>query len=351
MIPVVIASSTPFCGKTMITLGLALNLKDQGYKIGYIKTIGRSPIKKGHDVVDQDAEFIKETLGLDEPREVISPFILGYETQNAIIEGELNDVSDRILGAVEYLRDKDIVIIGGGASMFEGSLLNINVLSLMEKMDGRLLMIEPWRGMLSMDALYSVKNLLGAKFAGGIINKIPDNLFHYIKESVVPFMAKRGVRILGAIPVDKVLESITVRHITEVLNGGVLCCEDRLDEIVENFLIGAMDVESAMGYFMRTHNKAVITGAHRSDIQLAALETSTKCIILTGGLHPNDVIVGKAVSKGVPIISVADDTFKVVEKIEKVMGCALIREKSKIERAKEVLRAAFDMDAFLKSIK
>lgn len=49
--------------------------------------------------------------------------------------------------------------------------------------------------------------------------------------------------------------------------------------MVEHLMIGAMDVDSALTYFRRKPNKAVITGGDRPDIQLAALETSTKCTI------------------------------------------------------------------------
>ena len=112
-----------------------------------------------------------------------------------------------------------------------------------------------------------------------------------------------------------------------------------------------MDVDSALGYFRRTPNKAVITGAHRSDIQLAALETSTRCIILTGGLTTNNVVIGKAQSKGIPIISVMDDTFTTIDKIEGSMGKTNIREKRKVERVKELMDREFDLERFLKSMK
>ena len=99
------------------------------------------------------------------------------------------------------------------------------------------------------------------------------------------------------------------------------------------------------------NTKAVITGAHRSDIQLAAMETSTKCIILTGGLQTNDVVIGKAQAKGVPIISVADDTFTTIDKIEISMGKTSIREKRKVERVRQLMDLEFDMKRFLKSLK
>jgi len=111
-----------------------------------------------------------------------------------------------------------------------------------------------------------------------------------------------------------------------------------------------MDVDSALSYFRRTPNKAVITGAHRTDIQLVALETSTKCVVLTGGLQTSDVVISKAQSQGIPIISVETDTFTTVDKIERIMGQAMIREKGKADRAKEVVSLEVDIGKFLKCI-
>jgi hypothetical protein len=302
-------------------------------------------------VYDADALFIKETLGLTEPLEVISPFVRTYESQTLLFEGGLQDVKKRVLSAFKTLTNKDFVIIAGAGDLFEGSLLGINALSLLDDMKAFLLMVEPWRDESSADSLFGASLLLGERFCGGIINKAPLSAAGYVRETVRPFLEKKGVRIFGVFPKDRSLEAVSVRQLNEILNGNVLCCEDRLDEYVENFSIGAMDVDSALSYFRRMPNKAVITGAHRSDIQLAALETSTTCIILTGGLPTNDVVIGKAQSKGVPIISIADDTFTAVDRIEGNMGKTNIREKRKMTRVRELMDREFDMARFLKTVK
>ena len=61
-------------------------------------------------------------------------------------------------------------------------------------------------------------------------------------------------------------------------------------ELIENFSIGAMNVEQALTYFRRIPRKAVITGGDRADIQLAALETDTVALVLTGNLFPAPVV-------------------------------------------------------------
>ncbi len=351
MVPIFIASNIGFSGRTFISLGLAMKLIEQGFKVGYLKPIGSVPVKKGKAVYDADALFIKEILGLEEPLEVISPFVQTYESQTLLYEDGIKDVREMILDAFKAFKKKDFVIIGGASDLFEGALLGANALSLVNDMKASVLMIEAWRGETSADVLFGASQLLGDRFGGSIINKVPDSVIDHVKGTVRPFLEKKGVKVFGVFVKDGALEAVSIRQLNEILNGKVICCEDRLDEFVENFSVGAMDVDSALTYFRRMQNKAVITGAHRSDIQLAAMETSTRCIILTGGLTSNDVVIGKAQAKGIPIISVADDTFTTIDKIEVRLGKTSIREKRKVERVKEMMDSEFDMKRFLKSIK
>lgn len=350
MIPIFIASNRSHSGKTFLALGLGLKLIEQGYRVGYIKPLGKIPAKIGRHIFDADAVFIKDALSLSDSLNVVSPFVFSYEEQNLLFEGKIGDVKNRIMEAVESQKNKDIVIIGGAADLFEGASLNIDAFELIKEMDAYLMMVELWRGDSTMDTIIGAYKLFGERFIGGVINKVPQNAAAHAREKIRPFLEKNGVTIFGVFPKDSFLESIAIRQLVEILNGRVLCCEDRLDDFVENFSIGAMDVDSALSYFSRIPNKAVITGAHRSDIQLAAMETSTKCIILTGGLYTNDVVIGRAQSKGIPIISVAEDTFTAIDRIEATMGKAQIREKGKIARAKELIETEFDMKGFLKII-
>ncbi len=347
MVPIFIASNRSYTGKTFFALGLAQKLIELGHKVGYLKPLGKTPVKKGSELFDADAIFIRESLALPDALKVISPFVLSYEMQNLIFEGKLKDIKKQILDAFNAQKDKDFVIVGGAGDFFEGSTLGIDGVSLIEETGAQVIMVEAWRGDKSIDSLYGGYKLLGERFMGGIFNKVPANSLSYVKEKAAPFLEKSGVAIFGIFQKDSLLESITIRQIVEILNGKVLCCEEKLDELVEHFSIGAMDVNSALSYFSRTPNKAVITGAHRSDIQLVAMETSTKCIIITGGFSTNDVVLGKAQSHGTPIVSVPLDTFTVVDRIEAVIGKTSIRQKEKKLRIKELINTQFDIDRLL----
>ncbi len=345
-----IASMAGFSGKSLITLGLGLILKEKGYKIGYIKPYGKIPMKAGDTIIDADAEFMRKALDIQEPPQVVSPFVTTFESQTNALKGKAVNMFAAFEKAVAAIEDKDLVLVGGGAGLFEGSIFGINGLRIIHHLKAKTLVVEPWSGDSSIDSIVGARELLGSYFTGAVINKVPEAAHDHIKKSVRPFLEKQGIPVFASLHRDILLDSITVRQLNEILGGKILCCEEGLDDFIESFSIGAMDVDNALKYFRRTPNKAVITGAHRADIQLAALETSTKCIILTGGMYTNDVIVGKAKVQGVPILSVHDDTYSTVEKIEAVLGKIRIREQKKVLKTKEIVETEFDLKRLLEEL-
>jgi BioD-like phosphotransacetylase family protein len=149
----------------------------------------------------------------------------------------------------------------------------------------------------------------------------------FIKQYFVPFLEGKGIKVWGLVPANPKLNSLSVGEIRDVLGGEIICCEDKKEEAVENFMVGAMNVEGALKYFRAQANKAVITGGDRADIQLAALETPTKVIILTGGMYPDSSVISAAQSKNVPIMVVADDTMTVVSKMDSTVRRVNVRGK------------------------
>jgi hypothetical protein len=339
-----------FSGKSLITLGLGLLLKEKKYRIGYIKPYGKISMKHGKLIIDADADFMRKALELEEPPEVVSPFVVTFETQTGALKGKPSDKFDVVKKAVNAIEEKDILLLGGAADLFEGSVFGINALKLIAYLNAKSLVVEPWSGDRSVDSIIGSRDLLGSNFIGAVINKIPESTHDYIKKTVRPYLEKRGIPIYAALHRDILLDSISVRQLSAILNGKVLCCEESLDDFIENFSIGAMDVDNAIKYFRRTPNKAVITGSHRSDIQMAALETSTRCIILTGGMYTNDVMLEKAKMTGVPVISVREDTFATVEKIEAVLGKIRIREQKKVLKTREIVKKEFDLKRLLSDL-
>jgi hypothetical protein len=103
-----------------------------------------------------------------------------------------------------------------------------------------------------------------------------------------------------------------------------------------------MNVSSALKYFQKAQNMAVVTGGDRTDIQLAALETSTQCLILTGHLPPSPTILSRADDLEIPILSVDLDTLTTVEIIDRAFGQVRLHEPIKVQCVRQLVAEHFD---------
>ncbi len=103
-----------------------------------------------------------------------------------------------------------------------------------------------------------------------------------------------------------------------------------------------MNAESALHFFQRVPNKAVIIGGDRADIQIAALQTPTRCLILTGDLYPSEAIVARAEELGVPVVLVPQDTSTTAEICEQLQGHLTLHSERKVSRAKEIIHRCLD---------
>ncbi|MDZ4246654.1 MAG: DRTGG domain-containing protein, partial [Dehalococcoidia bacterium] len=226
----------------------------------------------------------------------------------------------------ELKKGKDAVVIGGGQDLFDGFSVGVSNIHFIEKYDLPLLLVDsPVFGEINIDMIMAMHDRFKDKLTGIILNNIPPHQIHFINKYIVPFLTKQGIKVRGIIPVNPKLSSLSISEIKDILGGNIICCEGKEGEIIENFMVGAMNVEGALKYFRSQPNKAVVTGGDRADIQLAALETSTKLLILTGGLYPNSLIITAAREKNVPIMVAGDDTLTVVSKMGAAVGKVSIK--------------------------
>lgn len=344
MIPIYIGSTSEFSGKSLIAIGLGLKMKAQGLKVGYIK-----PFAKSQDV---SVQSIKEILDLEESLEDICPVILTQDLFVQAMKGKAKAASKNISGSFKNIaKGKDVVLIGGAENFADGAMLGISGVKIVKLLKAKTLLIERYVDGSTIDNMLSAQEYLGKGLKGVVLNFVPSSGIEYVEKTVAPFLRKKGIDVFGIFPEEPLLNSISVGEAQDALNGDIICAKQNTGELIEHLIIGAMDVDSAMRYFRKTPNKAVITGAHRTDIQLAGLETSTRCLILTGGQMPNNIIVGKAEMAGVPIMVVRDDTLTTVEKIERAISMLHLSGTGKIEKAKEMFDKRFDYEMFMKRMR
>lgn len=349
MVPLFFISNQPFSGKSSMCVGVGKLFTEKGLKVGYMKPLGTLPTRVGGINTDEDAQYISNILNVKEELEDICPIVL---TQHYTREG-LKDKSfskgfvDLIAKAYHRIqKSKDIVILEGAKSVEDGYFLGISSDKICEKLGAKVIMVIKYSSEIVDQVLYS-KEFLGDYLSGVIINWVPRSQMNYLEELIVPFLTKKGIEVFGYIASDKMLSSVSVKEMSKLLGGQIICAEDKVNELVETFMVGAMGQEQALKFFRRKANKAVITGGDRADVQLAALETPTKCLILTGNFQPSTIVLGRAEELGVPMILVNFDTLTAVEKVGEIIGHVRFHEIKKIDKIVEVVREYIDINRLL----
>jgi len=343
MVALYVGSTCEYSGKTLLCIGLGKKFQSDGISVAYFKPLGRLPVRVGKVLADQDGVSLEEILGLRDPLDLVCPVVL---TQDLIIQAytrRLVSLEKKIMEAYSKIaKGRDLVLIGGGSNLEEGSFLGIPGGRLIKKMKAKTILVTKCETDVLVDPILAAREFLGENFIGAVLNCVASDKIDYFRRRILPFLKREGIEVLGMIPQDTILNAISVGELCDNLGGEILCCDDRVDELVEHFMIGAMNVEGALRYFRKVRNKAVITGGDRPDIQLAALETSTKCIILTGNLFPSDIIVSRAEEREVPMIAVKEDTLTTVEKIENLLKRLRVSGKRKVARAVELVNREID---------
>lgn len=357
MLPIFLASVTPFAGKNVVALGLAQRFLREKKSVGYFKPIGPLPVHAEGVLTDEDAVFFKKVLGLDEPLEALCPVVLSDETLahlkvTVCLRGAVENVRDNILSAFKVAsQSKDIVVTVNMGRLSCGLAFGYPMHEFIRDVQAKVIVVDRYRWPVeTLDGILHIKNLVPEHFAGVVFNRIPSSRRSHVEQAVRPFLKSHGVEVLGVIPDDPILGAVPVAELVEALGGKVLCGGDNLDLLVEDFSIGAMNAEAALRFFQRVPHKAVITGGDRADIQLAALQTSTHCLLLTGDLYPNERILARAEEQGVPVILVAQDTSETAETCERLTGHLSLHSKRKIARVSEVVGEYVDWDALYKCL-
>jgi len=353
MVPLFVGSTSGFSGKNVVCLGIGRRLIRDGKKMGYFKPVGVFPIQHGGVLTDEDVLFFRDALDIKDALVDICPIVLTEGLLTRALKEKAVGLYEKMLSAFRKVSaGKDVMLINGLGDLHHGRFMGCAELDFINDTNSKVLLTDRFEYLnVSVDGFLEAKELLGDKLIGVIVNRIEPAKMDKVQELAVPFLEARGIPVLGMMPEDPVLGAVTVGELRDALGGDLISGEDHLDNLVERFCIGAMNVESALRYFRRVPNKAVVTGGDRSDIQLAALETSTRCLVLTGDLYPSTQIVVRAEECGVPVIVVPADTHRTVEKFESILGALSIRNKGKLERAVELIEQTVDFDAIYAALR
>lgn len=337
MVALYVASSEEAAGKTTICAGVGKHLLDEGKKVGFLKLILADKKSEGSD---SDAVFMKQVLALPEPVDSLCPLISG--------EGVLTNKVKQTYAKVS--QGKDVVIIEGMCGHSPDDNLSKTSYEIVEALKARVIIVEGYSNQSSTAKFINTYKGFGENLLGVVLNKVPSSQLKRVHDEIPPQFDAAAINILGILPEDRALFTLTIGELADYIQGEILNNAEKSAELVENFMVGAMYVDSGLEYFGRKRGKAVVVRDDRPDMQLAALETPTKCLVISGNTAPVYSVRYRAEDKGVPIILTKSDTSTILKSIEDALDKTRFNQEKKLLKLAEITEQHLSFQAISKGL-
>ena len=312
-------------GKTAMCAVLAHELSRRGRRAAAIKPLsGEGDSTAASDNADYDALLSQTTPA--------SSF--------ALPNGEPD--ADTLEQAAEACRQaaegQDLLLVEGTAELSESVADR-----LIESLDARVLAIERYDPGLSGADLDSLRRRYGGRLAGVVVNGL--TRYQTTRANAELAGGSGAPALLGIVPEDRRLLGVSVDRIVEHLDGRYVVGEEKKDALVEYLLVGGMGLDSGEVYFGTRDSKAVIVRGDRPDVQMSALETSTLCLVLTGGIEPIEYVLYEAELEEVPVAVVPSETLDAMAALDDLSARARFDHPAKLQRLSELVCERVDIDA------
>ena len=311
-------------GKSLVSLGLLRIMLTKSSKVGYFRPIvNEIEGSKFDNHTNTAINYFNLDLDYND--------CYAYK-QNEVVEllseGKVDDVIHNVIKKYKKLEAKyDYVIVEGTDFSGEVGFTELDVNLMIAKNLGiPALIVGSGNGKKKKDFINTMqltyKSFINKEVdvIGIIANKIEVDEISYIQKELQKNFPKNLQ--IDIIPKIDFLSYPTVKEVLQALNGRVLFGEQFLDNAIENYSTGAMQLRNYLTRIKK--NALVITPGDRADIILGALQANASSnypkiagIILTGTIIPEESIIKliEGVQSTVPIISVDGGTFEVTNKI------------------------------------
>ena len=313
MVTLFVTSLSSGAGKTAVCAGIGRHLADQGKKVGYMRPLIGAPPS------GPDGLFMEEILALPESLEALCP---SFTNESQFAAG-FKKAFDAVASG------KDVLIIEGSGVVIPRAV------------SARVILV------ITYDELQDAKVAstymsFGQHVAGIVVNKVPVSQLSRVRNETEASFIKAGIILLGVLPEDRALVTFSIDELVKLIDGRVANNPEQTSELAANFMLGAMAVDSSLPYYNRLANKVAVVRGERLDMQLGALQTSTRAVVVTGNGPLVPLVQNRAEEKRIPLITTPYDVVTVTGRIEEAIVKTRFHQKSKMPRLMEIMAQGFN---------
>ena len=351
---VFIATSEPYCGKSIIVLGLINMLLGKTKKLGYFKPIinGGAGEKK-----DSHIATVMEYFGLSANYEDGFAFTRSQALQmmQNKTEGEMIDI---IISKYKKLEEAyDFTVVEGTDFVGEGIAFEFQAnISIAKNLSAPAILVISGENKTTAQSVSTALTVFHNYQASEIqvlaivVNRVNMEQADEVKRLLA--LQLPNDMVIAIIPFEKSLNSPTMQEIKENLGGKLLFGEDQLTNQADHFITGAMQVPNFLNYLKE--NVLIVTPGDRGDIIVSALHANLSTgypkiagIVLSAGFEPEEPLMRliQGSPSIMPIISVKTGTFETTAKIGAIQTRMTPGNKIKIKHAIDVFEKHVDVKA------
>ena len=339
----IVASPRKNAGKTCVLVGLSGALNE---KFGYIKPLGDQLMYRKKRLWDADAALMATLLDLPHEPEHLT---VGFDHSKLRHLGDREAIVDVVRRGMRAQQDKDrVLLIECGQDLTYGASVSLDPLTLSHELGLPTILVAGGDEHEIADDLAFVHRFVTsdeATIAGVIINKVRDlDEFEAVHR---PAIGSLGVPLLGVLPRDELLTTMTAHFLADRLFARVVAGGDALDKTIRHVLVGAMSVDAVTAEDrLQLGKKLVITSGDRTDMVLAALEArGTSCVLLSNNIIPPANVLAQAETRKIPLLLVSSDTYTTALKVDRLVPRFSAHDTERIARLVDLAREHIDLDA------
>ena len=351
---VFIATSEPYCGKSIIVIGLVNMLLGKTKKVGYFKPIiNNDPKEKKDDHIAAVTEYFGLTVNYDDTYAFTRSQALQMIQNRS--QGEMIDI---IISKFKKLEEAyDFTVIEGSDFVGEGIAFEFDAnISVAKNLAAPVIIVLSGENKTTAQVVATAITVYQnfrereVQVLAVVVNKVNAGQAEDVKQLLRTQLDKDI--IIAVIPLEKSLKSPTMGEINERLGGKLLFGEDQLGNQVDHFVTGAMQVPNFLNYLKE--NVLIVTPGDRGDIIISALQANLSTsypkisgMVLTAGFEPEEPLMRliRGSPSIMPIISVKTGTFETTAKLGSIQSRMTSGNRKKIQLAIDVFEKYVDVRA------
>ncbi|KIC89552.1 phosphate acetyltransferase [Flavihumibacter sp. ZG627] len=349
-----IATAEPYSGKSIVALGVVNMLLGKARKVGYFKPIINDDPKEKKDI---DIETLVNHFGLQIPYEDTYAFTRQQAMRQMESESR-GELIETVIRKVKKLEERyDFTVIEGSDYLGEGTAFEFETnITIAKNLNAAVIIVVSGSGKSTAQFINSVQTVLrnfrtrDIQVLAVVANKVKKEMVDDIHDLLSTQLNQDT--ILAVIPENKDLQNPTMKEIYEQIGGKLILGENELNNQVDNFVTGAMQLPSFLNYI--TENCLIVTPGDRGDIIIGAIQANLSAnypkiagIVLTAGIEPDKPVLRlvEGLPSVLPIISVQTGTFGTTTQLGSINSRITADNKKKIQLAISTFEKYVDVKA------